>query len=201
VDSDEELPYKERLIHCKAAVHQFLSHVFQDAGIRGVPWPMKQDPRPIREWIARCAMVLATLRSEPVREGTWGTDYTSTKKEQPRRAYAVLRNIARGHALVHGRLQLTHDDLPAVAQVTTSTMPSECSRLFTALVQKELTVAQAQAALGVRSPQTARAAMKRMDSRGVMEFIEEGQGRPALLVFRPPWEWCTSSEFRAILLG
>jgi hypothetical protein len=81
-------------------------------------------------------------------------------------------------------------------------MPGECARIFMGLVQhKELTVAQVQEILRVRHPDTARRMMRSVDGRGVMEFSEDGAGKAASIHFRPDWEWCTSSEFRAILLG
>jgi hypothetical protein len=145
------------------------------------------------------------MRSEPVWEGdpAWGSvGYTPAKQEQPQRAYAVLGTLARGHALVHGRTQLTHEDLPLVARVAVSTMPSECGRVFTALVpRKELAVAEVQAALKVKHPETARKVMEDLDRRGIMEFIQEGQGRTARLVFRSEWRWCTTPEFQTMLLG
>jgi hypothetical protein len=205
IASDEEVPYKERLMACKAAVHQYLTDLLQATGVRGVTWPSTQDPRPLREWIARLATVLAAMRSEPVREveTAWGhSEYTSAKPEQPRRAYAVLRNLARGHALVHGRQHLSEGDLPLVAQVAVSSMPSECALVFRALVQrKEMTLGQVQAALGVKSAETARGVMEDLERRGVMEYIRAGAGKAAIVRFRPEWAWCTSPEFQAILLG
>ena len=118
VGSDEELPYKKRLAQCKRVVHQFLTALFAAQGVRGIPWTVAQDPRNIREWIAQLAKLLAAMRSEPVREveSGWGNyEYTPSKPEQPRRAYAVLRNIGQGHALVHGRPQLSHEDLPLLS--------------------------------------------------------------------------------------
>jgi hypothetical protein len=205
IASDEEVPYKERLGQCKAVVHQCLTVLVQDTGVRGVPWPSTQDPRPLREWVARMATVLAAMRSEPVREveSVWGcSEYTLAKPEQPRRAYAVLRNLARGHALVHGRQHLSEEDLPLVAQVAVSSMPSECALVFRALVlQKEITVGQVQAVLGVKSAETARGVMEGLERRGVMEYIRAGPGKAAILRFQPEWAWCTSPEFQAILLG
>ena len=205
VGSDEELPYKKRLAQCKRVVHQFLTALFAAQGVRGIPWTVAQDPRNIREWIAQLAKLLAAMRSEPVREveSGWGNyEYTPSKPEQPRRAYAVLRNIGQGHALVHGRPQLSHEDLPLLARVTVSSMPSKCALVFPALVQqKEMTVSQVQPVLAVRHHATAQKVMEDLGRRGVLEYVEGGPGKPALLRFRPEWAWCTSPEFRTILLG
>jgi hypothetical protein len=186
-------------------VQQFLTALFADRGARGIPWASAQDPRSIREWIAQLAKLLAAMRSQPVREveSAWGTyEYTPPKPEQPRRAYAVLRNIARDHAIVHGRQQLSPEDLPLAARVTVSTMPSKCALVFPLVVEhKVVTVSQVQAALAVRHHATAQKVMEELGGRGVVEYIEGGPGKPTLFRFRAEWEWCTSPEFRAILLG
>jgi hypothetical protein len=210
LESDAPLSYQERLAHCKARVHQFLTALFEAHGgmsnaIRAVPWLRQDDPRPVQTWIARYALLLATMRSEPVKEGDPDRGiftYTPAMKEQPRRAYAVLRNIARGHALVHGRQQLAPEDLPLVAQVAVSSMPRECGRILMALVQHQaLTVAQVQAALAVKHPETARKVMEELAGGGVCEYLPGGPGKTALLRVRPEWAWCSSPEFQAILVG
>ena len=81
-------------------------------------------------------------------------------------------------------------------------MPSECALVFRALVQQqEMTLGQVQAALGVKSAETARGVIEDLERRGVMEYIRAGSGKAAILRFRPEWEWCASTEFRVILLG
>jgi hypothetical protein len=145
------------------------------------------------------------MRSEPVKENDagWGMpEYRPPRQEQPKRAYAVFHNLARGHALVHGRQELAYEDLPLVAQVAVSSMPSKCALLFPALVQqKEMTVSQVQMVLGVQHHATAQHVMEDLNRRGVMEYIKGGVGQATLMRFRSDWEWCTSPEFRAILLG
>jgi hypothetical protein len=113
----------ERLKACQETLHPFLTDLFNArGGVRGVAWDRARDPEPVREWLARLAVLLSAVRSEPVREreesGRIG--YTPAKHEQPWRVHAVLPNLARGHALVHGRTQLTDEDLPAVARVAVS---------------------------------------------------------------------------------
>ena len=189
-------------------MHQFLTELFSCAGgVRGVSWKQENDPREVREWIVYAAKLLAMMRSEPVREAAPERDrhdYTPEKRETPRRAYAVLYNLARGHALVHGRTQLTWEDLPLVAQVTVSTMPPECRLVFKALLHNQgaaLTTAQVQAALRVRHPMTAIKVMEELDQRGVMKLVKAGQGRPWELHLQPEWEWCVQDEGRELFLG
>ena len=59
-----------------------------------------------------------------------------TAATAPWRAHAVLRNLARGHALVHGRTHLSAEDVGVVARVVVSSMPPQCGRVVWALVEK-----------------------------------------------------------------
>jgi hypothetical protein len=206
VASEAMVPYKSRLDSVRAVLQPFLSAFFAaHGGVRGVKWDSGADPRETKEWIARLATLLAAMRSEPVREGDperGRFEYSPAKKEQPRRAYAILGNLARGHALVRGRRQLTEDDLPPLARVVLCSMPSDCGPVFAALVKSggyPLTVADVEKVLGVKHPETARKVMRELDRRGVMEFDEKWVGQPSVLRFRPDWAWCSSAEFRKLL--
>ena len=191
------VPYKVRLADCKQVVHHFLDHLFRrHHGARGVEWKTKGDPREVIKCIARCAKLLAVMRTEQSREDT------PPASESPHRAHAVLYNLARGHALVHGRQQLTEDDLPLLAKVTLSSMPTKRRKVFLALVQNKgatLSVAQVQEALRARHGETARTVMADLDRLGIMEYVEEGTGQPARLGFRPGWSWCAKPSFRKLL--
>jgi len=127
--------------------------------------------------------------------------YRSGQEEHPYRALAVLTNIARGHALVHGRRHVDETDLPTIARVTVSSMPDEASTILKALISEggRLTVAQVQKVLGVKSPGTARSRMGYMDTLRPFNFIEEGVGKTARLEFEPDFEWCASKDFRDFL--
>jgi hypothetical protein len=204
--SVDDVPYKDRLALVQKVLHPYITAVFsRHGGVRGVEWDSKADPQPVREWLARLATVLAAMRSEPVREGDpehGRYDYTPAKKEQPLRAHAVLRNLARGHALAHDRRHLSEEDVPLIARVAVSSMPTDAGKVLRALVEstnQSLTVKDVQTALGVGHAETARGVMRDLDRRGVMEFKEGGTGKPALLKFGPKWAWCASSEFRALL--
>jgi hypothetical protein len=200
-------PYKERLTKCKGAIHALLTDLFQvEKGqprlIRAVEWNSSEDPQAMREWIARFAMVLAAMRSLPRTPNPF--EIAEGKHEQPYRAQTILYNLARGHALVHGRRRLSEEDLPPIAKVTVSSMPTKAARAFTALVRKgePLTVVEVQAALGAKSPETARGVMEELRGTGVMDHVEAGPGKAATLCFKSPeWDWCASSEFQALLLG
>jgi hypothetical protein len=208
VQSEEQGDYSERLAACKTVVADFLRDLFKRyGGIRSVHWDAEKDPRDVKEGIARLAKLLATMRSEPTREASPEHDhhgYVPAKREKPWRANAVLRNLARGHALVHGRTELAQDDLPPIAAVTVASMPPALGRVFTALVEKigwSLNVAECTAALDVQHPETARKVMEELDRRGVASYEHLGPGLPWTLTFHPRWSWCGTEEFAALLRG
>jgi hypothetical protein len=94
------------------------------------------------------------------------------------------------------------EDLPLVARVLVSTMPTKAGQVFTALIQNEgrpLTVEGAQVALGVQHHKTARKVLRDLKARGVVDFVEPGPGKTATAHLQPQWQWCASCEARALL--
>lgn len=202
------MPFHTRLQACRKQVHRMLEVLGQQYGaVRKLAWDSDNDPTECKEWIGRCSMLIATMR------GHLAMGHASTLEEQngiaptgeaPYRAYAVLYNLARGHALAHGRLFLTCDDLPLIAHVTASTMPTRFAYVFQALIRKDnqqLTCAEVQQAMAVKSPATARTVMNQLDATGVMKHCAKGQGQTAYLQFHDEWAWCGSTAFRAIVRG
>jgi hypothetical protein len=205
VQSDHDDSYRHRREQCRKAVHRFLTGLVESiGGVRSVSWQASADPEPVRRRIAELAQALATMRSEPTREGKEGETFTAAKRERPHRAYAILSNLARGHALIKGRRQLTEDDLPLIAHGTVSSMPPERGRVFTAVVLnggEPLSISEVKAALRVRHSETARRVMEDLDRLGVMEVVKGSGSSPYQLRFRRGWEWCGSPEFASLLLA
>ncbi len=205
---NQEVPYKQRLDECKQVVHQYLGSLFghyfthkavhPDKAVRRVPWKPEGSPRDVLEGIARCATLLATLRTHWDR-----TEDTPPQPESPHRANAVLYNLARGRALVYGRTELAMDDLTMIAQVTLSSIPAERQAVLVALAKNDeepLTVRQVEEATGV-TRHTAENLMKDLDRLGVMTFEKDGDGKPSHLSIRPEWSWCMAKDFAPLLLG
>lgn len=188
---------QEGINQCRNVIHPFLDALFTlHGGIRGVHWKPDENTRDVLTVIARCASLLAVLRT-PYEPGT------SCKPESPHRANAVLYNLARGHALICGRTQLAVEDLPTVAQVTLSSIPFRRRAVLQLMAEKggnPITVSQVEKAVGV-SRHTAEEIMREMEALGLMDFQQEGVGKPALLVIKDEWAWCMTENFRALLLG
>jgi len=192
--------YRERLDRCRRHVGRLLSEVFEANGsVRGVKWDAAGDPSVVRQWLSRLARLVAAGRSEPSRDG----DDSPGSYEAPHRAYAVLGNLARGHAFLYGRHQLADADLPLVTRVAVSSLPQRLARVFRELVVnggEPLTVAEVKTAIGVRDSETATRAMRDLVTRGIAWMDESGQGSPTTLRLADLWAWCGEPDFRALLV-
>ncbi len=192
----QPVPFKEGLNQCQDVVQRFLGSVFaQHQGVRKVTWHITENPLKVLEGIARCATLLALMR----------TQYdaaTPAQPESPHRANAVLYNLARGHALICGRAQLTADDRPMIAQITLSSMPERRRAVLLAFAMndgKPLNVRHIQEAAGV-SRHTAEQYMGEMQWLGLAKLEAEGTGNAAHLVLKAEWAWCMGEEFLPLLL-
>ena len=190
--------YKDKVTVCQKEVGQFVEHLFtRFDGVRGVQWNAQGDPREVLTRIAQCAMLLAVSRT-PIPKDAGITP----QPESPLRANSVLYNLARGHALVHGRTQLSLEDLPMVARIAVSSIPQEPRKVLLALAKNEgrpLTVKQVEST-GVGSRHTAERVMDALDQLGVMMFEREGNGKASRLSIRPEWAWSMEEDFRSLLL-
>jgi len=194
----ETQSYKDKITICQKDISQFVEQLFIRFGdVRGVEWNAQGDPTDVLRRIAQCATLLAVLRT-PISKDTSITP----QPESPLRANSVLYNLARGHALIHGRTQLSVEDLPMVAKVAVSSIPQEPRKVLLALAKNEgqpLTVKQVENT-GVGSRHTAERVMEALDQLGVMKFGKEGTGKVSSLSIRPEWAWCMAGDFRSLLL-
>jgi len=198
VDANKgDVPYCEGVIECQKVVHQFVEQLFvQHGGVRGMKWTSAENREQVLESIARCAVLVATMR-------TPFDPNMPAQPESPKRVNSVLYNLARGHALIHGRTFLTEDDLPMIAQITLSSIPDRRRAILLAFVEREgrpLTVAQIAQATRV-SRHTAETYMAELEWLGVATFEKDGNGQASHLCLNPDWEWCVRPEFAPLLLA
>jgi hypothetical protein len=196
--TDAAMPYRSSLEACRKVVHDFLTGLFKD-GVRSLSWDVAADPEPVRRLLARLAKLLAAGRADIPDESGHGLASPPTT-EDPKRAFAVLTNLARGRAIVHGRQHLAEDDLPFIANIVLSSMPARRGRLIRALALNGgvLTVREAQEALGVGSPNTAREEMRDVDRIGLAVLVKD----PVCELHVHPssdWAWIASPEFAGLV--
>jgi hypothetical protein len=193
--------YRERVEECREVVADFLEDLWKDAGgVRGVEWDRAADPAPVMMRIAAFAKVLARLRGTISiwREGSGDDEtynFSTPVIEGPQRAMSLLYALARGHALVHGRRQLTVDDLPIVARASLESTPNDRRAVMRLLLRNEgtVTTADIQKALRCSAP-TARAILETLDKLGIGTLENPGPPEPATLTLVEQLGWLLDAD-------
>src|SRR5262245_40191885 len=147
----------------------------------GVAWNKADDPEECLRVIARCANLLAALRGAI---NVWHSDEGGERLshnvpviEKPNRINCLLYNLARAHALVCGRRQLTPEDLWPVLDITFDSAPTIRARLFRELIDAGGTLNTSDVVKLLRcSPPTARKEMEALSVLGVVDKTADGDG-------------------------
>jgi len=147
----------------------------------GLDWQTVDDPESCLRVIARCAKLLACLRGT-IQTWSDGGDAVSLDVgsiEHPDRINCLLHNLARGHALLSGRDQLSDEDMAPVLEVTFDSAPTLRAKVFRALADNggELRTSEVEVVLGASKP-TALKVMAVLDVLGVAEKIKIASQKP-----------------------
>lgn len=189
--------YEEKIKECRGAVRSFLNNFFLKYKIRSFEWKNEQQDIFVLKEIIKYSKLLSKLRGSLT---TWKSgdekgdyEYTFPIIEEPPRAINSLRNIARGHALIHERDYLTTDDLKLVRAVCLSSMPYDRFKFLQLLMKHEgrLSTETIESELNC-GKDTALRTMKVFEVLGVVDVktLPIGEGRPLSYVelkeeFRP----------------
>ena len=181
--------FPERVAACREAVTTLVASMWaENGGVRGVHWERNQDPRDVVRVIGRYAQLLARLRGTisvwREESGDHETHNFSTPViEQPHRAMSLLYALARGHALIHGRRQLTEADLPIVARAALESTPHDRRAVMRLLIEDEngvVSAAEVEKAIHCSRP-TARAIMETLGRLQIGVFDNPDPPEPATL--------------------
>jgi hypothetical protein len=165
---------KERT--CREATDSFLRTLWAE-NPGGVNWDKDSDSEDFLRVIARCAELLAALR------GTiqmWQSEHDGSVShsvpviEQPDRINCLLYNLARGHALLCGRTQLTTADLAPVLEVTFDSAPTIRSKIFRSLLEQNGTLKTGQVEKLLRCSKPT--ALKEMEALVVLGIADKTEG-------------------------
>ena len=111
--------YREKVADCQTALGPFLRDLFGwFRGVRGVSWDRSAAGPEFLSKLRLMARLVCSLRGVvSVWRERWDGEltYQPPNVEQPYRAHAILFNLARGHALINGRVYLEDVDLSVVA--------------------------------------------------------------------------------------
>ena len=195
-DAAGGISYKERVVLCREAVADFLEDLWlNEGGVRGVDWKRGADPEPVMNRIAEFAKVLARLRGtiNVWREGSGDEEtynFSTPMIEGPARAMSLLYALARGHALVHGRRQLTEADLPIVARAALESTPNDRRAVMRLLLANDgvITTNHVMGALRCSAP-TGRAIIETLDKLAIGQLVNPGPPAPATLTLAEDLSW------------
>jgi hypothetical protein len=134
--------------------------------------------------LALCADVLTRLRARTPR----GSESEVEPIEHPERVLGMLKNVAIGSALVHGRVAVDDYDLAQVRHIALSSGVAGRGRVRRALLDNGRTAStwQVEALAGVSTP-TALQHMKGLQAVGQVLFIQGKGAMPASIQLLPEY--------------
>ena len=194
--------YDEAIRECRDMVSKFTSDLRKQIPV-DFKWNNKADDPVLLKNIARYADLLARMRGHVEifydKEGNYEIDNPII--ENHGRAFVWLYNLAKGHALIHSRSQISDDDLKFLAQVAASSAPYDRVKMVRSLIrnthsQKEwMLIEDFKKELGI----TEKPIMKRcriLAALGVVELDNEARGTPG----RPPVSISLNRRFKDLTL-
>jgi predicted transcriptional regulator len=136
--------------------------------------------------------------------------YSVTQPESPERAIEILRNLARGHALLTGRNYITLEDIPIVVKTVLSTANIDKVGLVRLLIANKgtLTTKEIEKSLNVTRP-TALRNMVELKAIGLVDLEEEivlatgrnPQYNKKSITLKKEFGWLLGEEFQKLREG
>lgn len=170
----------------------------------GVVWDKRADPAELRRIVGRCAKLLANMRGTL---NVWSDEdggektqhHTNVVIEKPTRINQLLYNLARGHALVCGRLQLAEEDMWPVIEVTLNSAQYNRIKLMEGLIKNGGTINTklAEWAIGCSNP-TALKEIETFRILGIVDVQDEKTGDPGrpekIVTLKDEFDWFRSED-------
>ena len=182
-----------------------ISELFSNEKKR-VMWDSSKDETEASRTIVNLSNFLMNIRAYIPTENTvestsGGTNYNFgiPVKEDLFRLSKTLYNLARGHAIIHGRNYITNEDLEIVIHVVMSSIPTDRLRLFEVLLSNK-GIADTKQVENHLSASIA-TALKEMEKLRVLEIVEEckvnGKSKPTLAIkLKNEYSWILDDKFR-----
>jgi hypothetical protein len=135
VQSDKS--HDDKITECKELVRNFTTEV-RNWIPRDFKWNAKADDPTLLKKIARYAELIAKMRGHvELRYDEYGNyEIDSPLIENHGRAFQWLYNLAKGHALIHARTQISNEDVQFLQQVAASSAPYDRVKMVKCLNQK-----------------------------------------------------------------
>jgi len=191
----EEKSVKEKLEEARVVVCDVLDQL---ESLKVVDWDREKDPQEVVEKISLLAELSGGLRGNIQRVRCDNGQYERGFKqiESPKRFTILLYNIARGRALVNGRMNIDDSDLELVREIALSSCPYGRYRLMKFLISNggEVETIAVEELLGC-SKAYALDLMRDLEELGVVNVFERTPpqgGRIKMIQLKP--------EYKAVLL-
>ena len=207
VAQNKSVDRKSRESACRTATGEFLRTLWSD-NPSGIAWNKANDRDDCLRVIARCARLLAALRGAinvwSTVEGGEKLSHNVPVIEKAHRINCLLYNLARGHALICGRRQLTNEDLWPVLEVTFDSAPTIRAKVFRRLIEADGTLNTSDVVGLLRcSAPTARKEMEALSVLGIADKTAEGKdeaGAPETKInLTSRFAWFASAECKALM--
>jgi hypothetical protein len=175
----------------------------------GLDWKRENDPADLKLAISTMASLLARLRGvinfwsdDPNSQQSSGR-YKEPNIESPDRINQLFYNLARGHALAQGRLQITEDDLRVVLEVAIDSPPTMRSKLFRKLLDMNGTMTRREIATAFDCTDTTVAKyVDELIDLGVCiqkPTLNDSVGRPEhCITLAERWKWFLGDQCKRI---
>ncbi|MFZ0510583.1 MAG: hypothetical protein WAM14_03165 [Candidatus Nitrosopolaris sp.] len=188
----------------------------EQSDLRKIRWNDERDDEQALRWIVRLATVLKHLRciakTWAIENDSQGSNYaySVTQPESPERAIEVLRNVARGHALLTGRNFITLEDVPIVVKTVLSTANIDKVGLVRLIIANKgrLNATEIEKSLNVSKP-TALRNMVELKAIGLVDHEEEivsatagnPQHNKKSITLKKEFDWLLGEEFQKLREG
>jgi len=202
----KEKTYRRKVEECNKATLRFLKGIWRRGKIE---WNLAEDLDSVVKRIVQLAILVTKLRGKinvVVKEDYTGekTFYTEPIIEEPERCIQALYALARGHALIKGRTQITIDDLPVVIDVALSSAPWDRIIAFAYLLNKEkVTTKELMKDLKCSRTKAIRT-MKTLELLELVDLEEEniptvgGEQAGYVMRLKKEFDWFTTEEFKKL---
>jgi hypothetical protein len=161
---------------CRIAVTEFLTRFFDAHPVGSVPLRSIQicDSRLLE--LVKWGMFLVAARAEVKweKDGTNPEPIAAMPPEGPHKVVLYFMDLARGHALVHGRDAVDDADLELIGHVAISSVPGQLRPIVRELRQASAVTTKTAAALCRVSAPTARKNLKQLSLLGICDLKKGG---------------------------
>lgn len=202
----KEKTYRKKVEECNKATLRFLKGIWRREKIE---WNLAEDLDSVIKRMVQLAILVTKLRGKinvVVKEDYTGekTFYTEPIIEEPERCIQALYALARGHALIKGRTQITIDDLPVAIDVALSSAPWDRVIAFAYLLNKDKVTTKGLMEDLKCSRTKAIRTMKTLELLELVDLEEEniptvgGEQTGYLMRLKKEFEWFTTEEFKKL---